>query len=88
MPPASVVAARKAKEKERKAGKKASLLSFDEEEGASPVKAKADSRLKDRSKAKLKPNLKSLRLGDDGKPNTQQSASGEPLRISEGTRGV
>jgi len=57
-----------------------SLLSFDEEEGPSPTKIKAS--IKERSKLRLepslKPNLKSLRRGEDSKPPTsQQSQAGE-----------
>lgn len=78
MPPASIIAARKAKEKEKKVGKKPSLLSFDEEDGASPTKAKADSRAKEKIKPKLKPNLKNLSIAEDNKSvhRTQLSAAG------------
>ena len=52
-----------------------SLLSFDDEEGPSPIKIKAS--IKERSKAKLKPNLQSLRLGEDSKPaSSQRSQAG------------
>ena len=66
------------KEKEKKP-KKVSLLSFDEEEGESPVKVK--SVVKERSKAKVRPNLQGLSIREDAKPSsTQQSGAGEIQR--------
>lgn len=63
------------RDKEKKP-KKASLLSFDDEEGGSPVKVK--SVIKERSKPKLRPNLQGLSLKEDAKPSsTQQSGAGE-----------
>jgi hypothetical protein len=73
--PAAKIAAGPPKEKDRK-NKKVSLLSFDEEEGPSPIKIKAS--IKERSKPKLRPNLQGLQLGDESKQlaSSQQSRAG------------
>ena len=73
-PPASILAARKAKEK--KLGKKAPLLSFEEEEHETLVKAKP--KVKDYGKAKAKPSLVGLSIAEDHKPaSTQRSEAGK-----------
>ena len=55
---------------------KPSLLSFDEEEGGSPVKVKTV--VKEKSKPKVRPNLQGLSIREDVKPSsTQQSGAGE-----------
>lgn len=76
IPPSSILAARKVKEKEKKAGKKPSLLSFDEEESTSPVQAKQESRSKGKQKGKLRADLSGLKASEDTKPTTQRSAAG------------
>ena len=63
------------KEKKEKP-KKVSLLSFDEEEGGSPVKAR--NATKERVKPKVRPNLQGLGIKEEAKPTgTQQSGAGE-----------
>ena len=73
----SVEAAKIAQKKEKKEKpKKVSLLSFDEEEGGSPLRLRAQDKAK--SKAKVRPNLQSLSLKEEAKPiSTQQSGAGE-----------
>ena len=56
--------------------KKLSLLSFDEEEGGSPIKVKSVA--KEKSKPKVRPNFQGLSIREDAKPaSTQQSGAGE-----------
>ena len=75
MPPARILAARKAKEKEKK-GKKAPLLSFEEEEPETLVRAKP--KTKDYGKAKPKPSLVGLSIAEDHKlASTQRSEAGQ-----------
>ena len=78
LPPASVLAARKAKEKEKKLGKKAPLLSFEEEEPETLVKAKPKIKDYGKAKAKAKPSLVGLSITEDHKPaSTQRSEAGK-----------
>ena len=64
----------RSQDKERKP-KKVSLLSFDEEESAQPVREKPP--LKEKPKPKLRPNLQGLNIKEDTRPvSTQQSGAG------------